>query len=145
VDADSPNVGEVTSRLGARLYILRSRLQLRDTWRIEMRNRFFNDGTRDQLFRTRNRVELRYVLNRERTSAAGAVILLADFEYFLPLPRDGRERYASRYRIRSGIGYRFDPRWRVDLLYFFQRSRNTNAVPFDQTDHIIDVRVRYAF
>jgi hypothetical protein len=93
----------------------------------------------------RNRVELRYPLNRERTSEPGAVILMTDFEYFLPIERDVRECYASRYRIRGGVGYRFDERWRMDFLYFFQQSKNTYNAPFDETDHIIDVRVRYAF
>jgi hypothetical protein len=140
VDSQHPNTTEVTERLGLRLYLIRSRFQLRDTFRFEQRNRFYSDATSDHLFRTRNRVEMRYVLNRERTSQPGAVIVIADFEYFIVVDHEAQERYASRYRIRAGIGYRLDPAWRVDLLYMYQRSRNTYDVPFSTSENIIDLR-----
>lgn len=144
-DTENPDVTEVTERLGFRLYPWRKRFQLRDTFRFDQRNRFFDDGTTDHVLRTRNRVEVRYVLNRQKTSETGAWITIADFEYFFPIGPNAEERYASRYRIRAGMGYRVNPAWRVDLLYFWQESRNTYGAPFDSQDHIIDVRFRRAF
>jgi hypothetical protein len=143
-DTENPDSGEVTERLGFRVYPWRKRLQLRDTFRIEQRNRFFDDGTKDHLLRTRNRFEVRYPLNRPRTADPGACIAIADFEYFIPIGPQAEERYASRYRIRAGLGYRWSAEWRVDLLYFYQESRNTFGVDFTNKDHIIDVRFRRA-
>jgi Protein of unknown function (DUF2490) len=144
-DTENPDAWEVTPRLGLRAYLWRSRFQLRDTFRAEQRNRFFDDDTNDHLFRLRNRVEARYVLNRQRTTEAGAWIAIADYEYFIPIDGSVHERYASRHRVRAGIGYRWSVDWRVDLLYFYQRSRDTNEDAFDNTDNIIDIRIRRAY
>jgi hypothetical protein len=145
VDSEKPNTTEVTERVGLRLYLIRSRFQLRDTFRFEQRNRFYSDATSDHLFRTRNRVEVRYVVNRDRATQAGAFILLADFEYFMVVDHEAQERYASRYRIRAGVGYRLNPAWRVDLLYIYQRSRNTYGAPFSTAENMVDLRFRRAF
>ena len=143
-DTQNPNGTEVTPRLGFRVYPIRERFQLRDTWRIEYRNRFYSDGTSDHAVRTRNRVELRWVANREKSTDPGAVILLADWEVFVPFGQEVRERYASRHRFRAGVGYRLDAAWRFDLLYIYQISRDTQG-NFDNRDNIIDLRVRLSF
>lgn len=136
---------EVTERIGARFYPLRKKLQIRDTVRLENRNRFFSDGSHDSVFRARNRIELRYTFNRERTTEAGAIIGILDWEYFIPIDDDLRERYASRHRVRVGVGYRPIEAWRFDLIYLWQRSRNTADEQFYNADHVIDLRVRRLF
>jgi hypothetical protein len=143
-DTVNPDATEVTERLGARFYIWRKQLQIRDMFRFEQRNRFFSDDTSDAVFRWRNRVELRYAFNRQRTTEAGAVTGLLDWEIFVPIDQDVHERYASRHRLRAGVGYRPVVAWRIDLIYLVQRSRNTIDEPFDNIDHVIDIRVRRA-
>lgn len=73
---------------------------------VENRNFFFSNDTQESVFRSRNRVELRYIFNRDRATDARAVIGILDWEYFVPLDGDVRERYASRHRVRVGVGYR---------------------------------------
>jgi hypothetical protein len=144
-DSEEPNTFELTERIGVHVFFIRSRFQLADMLRLEQRNRFYTDSTDDHLLRTRNRIEASYVINRERASQPGAVIGLADFELFVPVKRDAHERYASRYRIRAGVGYRCDADWRVDLIYMFQKSRNTYGAPFSNAENIVDIRLRRAF
>lgn len=144
-DTINPDATEVTERLGARFYIWRKQLQVRDMFRFENRNRWFSDGSYDSVFRWRNRVELRYAFNRRRTTEAGAITGIFDWEYFIPIDKDLHERYASRHRVRAGVGYRPVVAWRIDLIYLVQRSRNTLDEHFESIDHVIDVRLRRAF
>jgi hypothetical protein len=69
---------------------------------------------------------------------------LADWEWFVPLD-DPEERFASRQRIRGGIGYRRSFTWRYELLYIRTRSRNTIDEAFSTSENIIDVRVKRLF
>jgi hypothetical protein len=134
---------EVTPRLGARWYLWRQRLQIRDLMRVENRNRFFVEDESETVFRFRNRLEMLMPFNRERSSDAGAVIGQLDWEFFVPLGDGFRERYASRHRVRTGIGYRPVVSWRVDLLYVWQKSRSDEESDFTSSDHAIDLRVRW--
>ena len=59
--------------------------------------------------RFRNRLEFQVPLNREKVSDDGARYLLADWEWFIPLS-DPAERFASRQRVRAGLGYRAERR-----------------------------------
>jgi hypothetical protein len=144
-DTIHPDATEVTGRLGARFYAWRKQLQIRDTVRFENRNRFFSDDTHDSALRWRNRVELRYAFNRARTTEPGAVTGIFDWEYFIPIDRNLRERYASRHRLRAGVGFRPVREWRMDLIYLWQRSRNTIEEHFDNIDHVLNLRLRRAF
>jgi hypothetical protein len=142
-DSVNRDVLELTPRLGARFHLLRKRLQIRDLMRVENRNRFFADDQAETVFRWRNRIELQVALNRERSSDTGAVIGQIDWEYFVPLGEGLRERYASRHRLRSGLGYRPVLGWRLELLYIWQLSRAEKDAEFASRDHAIDLRVRW--
>jgi hypothetical protein len=74
----------------------------------------------------------------------GTRYLLADWEWFIPLD-DVAERYANKQRIRAGIGYRRSVRWRFEVLYIWNRSRNTVTDGFTTSDNIIDVRLNRVF
>ena len=143
--AEEANAFEASARAGARFYFVRGRLQLRDLFRVEVRNLFYDDDTTDTSWRTRNRVELRYALNRPRNADPGAIIAIADWEWFAPVDGDPGERFASRHRVRLGLGHRANARWRFDAIYIWQRSRNTFDEPFGSADHIVDLRARLNF
>jgi hypothetical protein len=83
-------------------------------------------------------------INKERITDDGAWYWLADWEWFVPLD-DPEERFASRQRIRGGIGYRRSFKWRYELLYVRTRSRNTIDEAFSTSENIIDVRVKRLF
>lgn len=144
-EAEDPDVFEVSARAGARFYLVRGRLQLRDLFRVEVRNLFYDDDTSDTSWRSRNRIELRYAFNRPRNADPGAFIAIADWEWFSPLDGDAAERFASRHRVRLGLGHRASARWRFDAIYIWQRSRNTFDEPFGSADHIVDFRARMNF
>ncbi len=162
---DDVNSWEVTPRAGARFHMFsrtvptaaadrplrkelppRRRVVLRDLVRVEARNLFYTGtGTgRSSTVRFRNRLELLVPLNRETLSTDGVRYLLADWEWFIPLGEPD-ERFANKQRIRAGLGYRRDFAWRVELLYMWNRSRNTIEDGFTTNDNIIDVRIKRVF
>jgi Protein of unknown function (DUF2490) len=117
------------------------KIVIRDLARVEWRNLFYNqDQPTSSTVRFRNRLEFLVPLNTDRLTDDGARYLLADWEWFIPL-EDVAERYANKQRIRAGIGYRRDVRWRVEALYIWNRSRNTVDDGFTTSDHVVDVRM----
>jgi hypothetical protein len=121
------------------------RIVIRDLARVEWRNVFYNqDQPTSSTVRFRNRLELLVPLNTARLTDDGARYLLTDWEWFIPLD-DVAERYANKQRIRAGIGYRRSVRWRFEVLYIWNRSRNTVTDGFTTSDNIIDVRLNRVF
>ena len=160
--SDDVNTFELTPRAGARFHLLSRdvprvgprlrerppwhRIVIRDLVRIEGRNLFyFGAGSgSDSTVRFRNRLEFLVPLNKERLTDDGARYLLADWEWFIPLD-DPDERFASRQRVRAGLGWRRNVHWRIETLYIWSRSRNTIEEGFTTSDHIIDIRVKRVF
>jgi hypothetical protein len=70
--------------------------------------------------------------------------VLTDWEWFIALG-DPEERFASRQRVRAGIGYRRSFNWRYELLYIWTRSGDTTGDTFSTTENIIDIRVKKVF
>ena len=150
---------ELSPRVGVRLHLTtrdlptalrreqvpRHRIVLRNLVRVEARNLFYSDdrGT-DSVVRFRNRLELQVPLNRERMNDDGARYLLADWEWFIPLG-DPLERFANRQRIRTGLGYRRNVRWRFEALYIWTRSRDTTDQDFTTSDNILNLKVKRVF
>jgi hypothetical protein len=157
-DVDST---EVTPRAGVRVHFLsrdgprrihirerppKHRIALRNRTLVESRNLFYHgtgSGTSSTV-RFRNRLEFFMPLNKEKYTDDGARYVLADWEWFIPLD-DPAERFANRQRIRAGLGYRRDGRWRFEAQYIWSRSRDTTDEPFATTDNIFNVRVRRVF
>ena len=154
---DEVNTLEVTPRLGLRLHLTtvdlptgplrrervpRHRIVVRDLIRIEARNLFYSDeSSAESTMRFRNRLEFQVPLNREKINDDGTRYLLADWEWFIPLS-DPAERFASRQRVRAGLGYRPNAAWHFEGLYIWGRSRDTTAESFQTTDHIVSFRVK---
>lgn len=146
---------EVTPRIGLRLHILsnlenqlmkerqpRHRLVIRDLLRLEWRNLFYSTDRPDaSTVRLRNRVELLFPITRPRITDNGAIYLLTDGELFWQ-EDDIDERYASKERLRAGVGYRRSTAWRFEALYIADRSRDSAHSSFTTTDNIFDFTIR---
>jgi hypothetical protein len=162
---DDMNTFELTGRAGMRFHLFsrevptrapgahpvrelppKRRIVLRDLVRVELRNFFYTgsgSGSSSNV-RFRNRLEFLAPINKENVTDDGARYIVADWEWFVPLS-DPQERFASRQRIRAGVGYRRNFAWRVELLYIWNRSRNTIGEGFTTSDHIIDIRFNRVF
>jgi len=146
---------EVTPRIGMRLHLLSNlrdelskekrptrRTVLRNLVRLEWRNLSYStDKPHSSTVRFRDRVEASFSITRPRMTDAGATYLTSDVELFWPLD-DPDERYASKQRIRAGVGYRRSFAWRFEALYIWNRSRNTLHEGFTTADNIIDFKVK---
>jgi hypothetical protein len=132
--------------LGARREQLpRRRLLVRDLVRVEWRNLFNSGGQPDESSaRFRNRLELLFPLNRASMTDDGVRYLLADWEWFIPTT-NVEERFASRQRVRTGIGYRRNFHWRFEFIYAWTRSRETIEDDFATSDNIFNIRVKHVF
>lgn len=159
MQTDDVDSTELTPRFGARFHLFsraqqfrvveqapRRRVVVRDLVRVESRNFFYSGGQTgsDSTVRFRNRLEFLAPLNKERITDDGARYWLADWEWFVPLS-DAEERFASRQRIRAGVGWRRSFNWRYELLYIWTRSRDTIEEGFSTNENIIDIRVKRVF
>ena len=116
---DEENSTEITPRIGFRFHILsnlendflkeklpKRRLVVRDLIRLEWRNLYYStDKPNSSSLRLRNRVEMSYPMNRRRLTDDGATYVTGDAEWFWT-EEDPDERYASKQRVRVGIGHR---------------------------------------
>jgi hypothetical protein len=151
---------ELSPRVGARFHLFsrdvsnlgprreqlpRRRVQVRDLVRVEWRNLDNSGGQPDESsVRFRNRLELLIPLNRPRLTDDGVRYVLADWEWFIPM-RNVEERFANRQRIRTGLGYRSNFHWRVEVIYAWTRSRETIEDDFATSDNIFNIRVKRVF
>ena len=134
------------TRLGLLEWLPKRRVVLRDLARVEARNLFYTgDGQAgSSTVRFRNRIEFLAPLNEEKLTTDGAIYVLSDWEWFIPIG-DPAERFSNKQRIRAGLGYRRDVRWRFEALYIWSRSRNTIESGYQNTDHALDIRLKRVF
>jgi hypothetical protein len=151
---DAQNSTEVTPRIGFRFHVLsnvvddlvkerqpRHRIVLRNLARVEWRNLYYSDDTpQSSTVRFRDRIETLYPLNRRRVTDSGAIYATADAEWFWT-GQDPSERFASKERIRGGIGYRRNYAWRLEVLYLWDRSRDSAQGGFTTADSGLDIRL----
>jgi hypothetical protein len=152
---DEENSTEITPRIGFRFHILsnlendflkeklpKRRLVVRGLIRLEWRNLYYSTDKPDSSsLRLRNRVEMSYPMNRRRLTDDGATYVTGDAEWFWT-EEDPDERFASKQRVRVGIGHRHSRRWRFETLFIWDRSRNSAADGFMTSDYAVDVWVR---
>ena len=146
---------EVTPRVGMRLHLLsnlrdeltkekrpKHRMVLRNLVRLEWRNLYYStDKPQSSTLRFRDRLEMSWSLTRSRLTDDGATYLIGDAEWFWPLDEPG-ERFANKQRLRTGLGYRHNFAWRVEVLYILNRTRNTLDDSFTTTDNVVDFKVK---
>jgi hypothetical protein len=92
--------------------------------------------------RFRPRIGGKFILNN--TTLKSKTYYIPWFvESFINLNGEASERYASRNRIFLGLGYVFNPKWRLELDYISQRARNTFKDQFVKSDNIIWLQLKY--
>jgi len=152
---DHLNSSELTPRVGFRFHLLsnlrnqvsrerlpKRRLVLRNFLRLEYRNLYYSTDEPDShTLRLRNRLETLWPINRHKITDDGVTYLSADWEWFVPVD-DPAERYASRQRTRTGVGYRRNAAWSFAALFVWNRSRNTVDEPFTTSDYAIDLAMK---
>jgi Protein of unknown function (DUF2490) len=153
---DNVDSTEFTPRLGFRFHLLSNlrdavfkerqparRLVLRNLVRFEWRNLYYStDKPNSSTLRIRDRFEVEFPINRDRVTDDGAVYAMSDAEWFSTASNAPNERYASKRRVRAGVGQRFSRAWRVEGLYIWDESRDSIDSGFTTSDNVIQVTIR---
>ncbi|MCK5463283.1 MAG: hypothetical protein KAI95_09715, partial [Bacteroidales bacterium] len=63
-------------------------------------------------------------------------------EFFMDMGRSIEERFVDDRRYTMGLGYRFNPKWRLELLYVIEQSKAFSSEGFKVNSHIIQCRLR---
>lgn len=147
VQSDTSNSFEVRTMLGARIYFTPGkRIETRFTYRFEYR--FFHDQSSSEWVkssRSRFRAEVIVPVNRPNYYSDKMLYCLGDVELFSTVDKDVQERYANRFRIRVGAGYRMSYNWRFEAIYMLQESRNNVADGYNSVDNILRLRIKCYF
>jgi hypothetical protein len=113
--------------------------------RIERRN-FWYSGDRpssDDL-RWRNRFEFKFALNEPNLATDGVWYVMADGEYFFPIGEDkASERFATKFRVRLGLGYRHSYKWRFEVVAMRDEAKETLESEIETDAYILDLRLKW--
>ncbi|MEJ1239544.1 DUF2490 domain-containing protein [Chryseolinea sp. T2] len=137
------NTFELRPAIGTRIHITpNQRVLLRTYLRVEQRN-LKNLDTKEweTSYRPRVRLESIIPINRKSYYEDRLWYGIVDVE-LLYTTNDVKERFANRFRIRTGVGYRLNAGSRFELIYMLQESRNGINEAFTSVDNIIRVRYR---
>jgi hypothetical protein len=140
---ESYNTFEVRPSLGTRVYFTpNKRIQTRLLLRVEQRN-FKNLDTKEwsHVIRPRMRAEVIVPINQDSYFKINLWYAMADAEWMF-VNTDVDERFANRFRIRVGAGYRLNYSFRFELLYMNQQSKNGIDEDFSSSDNVIRIRVK---
>lgn len=136
---------EYREMLGTRIHFTPNRRILtRLLIRLENRNvHDLEDDTWTRSNRARFRAETITPLNKP-TMFAGDDLWYAilDAEAFLVMDQDVQERFANRFRLRAGIGYRLSYKFRFEFVYTLQGSRNVIGGDVETLDNAFRFRVK---
>ena len=102
-----------------------------------------NGGATTTTWRLRDRQEISYPFNRKKLTADGALYATGDVELFVLLGDASPPRF-NQYRVRAGVGYRRDFRWRFEALFVQTRQRSGDS-GFSTSSNAFDARVKRVF
>lgn len=159
MQTDDLRTNELTFRPGLRLYLIKNmrerfdrehklpgRISAATLFRVEERNFWYSDDTESKHeLRFRARLEFKTPINHARLTDDRTFYLLADVEGFVPVGDEVDERFATKVRVRAGLGYRIDEHHRLDLLYFHDWLRDTLEDTPTDSAQILDLRYRVVF
>ncbi|MEJ1237337.1 DUF2490 domain-containing protein [Chryseolinea sp. T2] len=137
---------EIREMLGARIHFTpNKRVLTRFLIRFEQRNQLEREThTWQHSTRTRLRAETLTPINKRSMQAGDKLwYAIVDGEFFIVMDQDVQERFANRFRLRTGIGYRLNYSVRFELMYTLQMSRNTLDNGYETTDNIFRIRVKH--
>lgn len=156
---DGLNTRSITERLGVRFSFFETALEglhlpgmSRKRWslalltRVEQRNFWYSDGEpSEHSWRMRTRLEFKAGINHADLARTGLLYATLDGEAFFPFGDGISETYQSKVRVRAGLGYRYDRKWRGEVLYIYDRSRNSYEDDLESDGHMLDLRVKILF
>jgi len=137
------NSVEVRPMLGTRIHITpNQRVLLRTLIRVEQRN-FLNLETEEwtYVWRPRLRVESLIPISKRSYFEDKLWYGILDAELLFAVDDDVEERFANRFRLRTGIGYRLNYTSRFEFLFMLQKSKNGINDSFESSDNVF--RFRY--
>lgn len=137
---------EIREMLGTRIHFTpHKRILTRLLLRLEQRNQLNQESEEwSNSTRTRVRAETVIPLNKQSMYAGDKLLYsILDAESFFVVDQNVQERFANRYRVRIGMGYRINYNFRIEFVYTLQESRNTLEGNFDTTDHIFRFRLKH--
>lgn len=141
---DSYNTFELRPVIGSRIHITpNKRILTRVLLRLEQRN-FKNLETKewDQVYRPRIRFESIIPISHNSYYTDKLWYGLLDAEWLF-VTDDVAERFANRFRVRAGVGYRLNYNFRFEILYMNQQSRDETEDGFVSSDNIIRFRIKH--
>ena len=142
---ESYSTFEVKPVLGTRIHITPNRrIMTRALIRLEQRN-IQNLDTKDwdNVWRPRFRTEILIPINKKSYFEDKLWYGILDAEWFLSVDEDVDERFANRFRLRMGIGYRLSYSSRFEFIYMIQNSKNAIEDTFYTTDNIFRFRYKH--
>ena len=139
------NTFEVRPVLGSRIHITPNRRVLTRLYlRLEQRNiKNLDTDEWQETWRPRARVEGIIPINKKSYYEDKLWYGSIDAEWFFAHDDDVNERFANRFRMRIGIGYRLDYGSRFELVYMHQESKNDIEDTFYTNDSIFRFRYKH--
>ena len=139
------NTFEIRPAMGARIHFTPNRRVLtRLLIRVEQRNIENLDAkTWESVIRPRIRAEVIVPLTKKSFHDDLLWYFLADAEWFLTVDDDVHERFANRFRLRTGIGYRLNSSARFEFVFMLQESKKAIGDSFYTTDNVFRFRYRH--
>ena len=141
---ESYNTFELRPVIGSRIHITpNKRILTRVLLRLEQRN-LQNLETKewDQAYRPRARFESIIPINHNSYYKDKLWYGVLDAEWLF-VTDDVNERFANRFRVRAGLGYRLNYNFRFEILYMNQQSRDETEDGFVSSDNIIRFRIKH--
>ena len=156
---------EVTARVGLRLHLISQiinspyfkeirperlsgeRISVANFARLEYRN-FWYSGDRPSSddVRFRDRIEFKAALNRPTLASDGVWYGIASAEWFVPLSDDeAAERFATKRRLRVGLGYRRSYEYRYELIASRDHARDTLEGDVSVDANMLNFRFKWFF
>ncbi|HEV8512368.1 MAG TPA: hypothetical protein VGQ59_03795 [Cyclobacteriaceae bacterium] len=99
-------------------------------------------ATWEQQIRPRVRGEIIIPVNQDSYYKNDLWYVMIDAEYLF-VETDVEERFANRFRLRVGAGYRLNYSYRFELLYMYQQSRDGIDESFSSSNDIVRVRFKH--
>jgi hypothetical protein len=91
----------------------------------------------------RSRYRLNVIIPINNTGIIDKTLFVrVNAELFWDMGKSIEERFVNKNRYTMGIGYRFNPKWRLELYYLAEQSKAFSEEGFKVNSHIIQVSLR---
>ena len=121
-----------------------SRILTRLQIRFEQRNfKNLETNTWETVYRPRARAEFLIPINKKHFFEDKLWYGIVDGEVLFAVDDDVQERFANRFRVRVGIGYRLSYTSRFEFVYMLQESKNGIDDSFQSSDNVFRFRYKH--